>query len=316
MYWVNPEYFWFLLLFIPAYFVKRSTYKRTAKNYEQLGYIPKISKQSIWKQLCFIVAYILIIVALCRPQYGKESQSLEFQGIDIIIALDTSKSMLADDLTPTRFEAAKKAVTLLISQLHGDRVGLIAFAGSAFLICPLTSDYALFNQVLDETTTETIPKGGTDLLSVSKEVVNSFRGTESQSRLLILISDGEDQNDINSMNLQELHKSGIFVASVTAGSVKGGIIPLSNGEFLKDREGRIVHSRANPDNLKLFSSWNMKLDSSCTAVLKIYEQMRPLLQQRVVKSIHQKSIERFQYPLAVAIVLLIIELFLVEHKQE
>ncbi|MDD2366855.1 MAG: VWA domain-containing protein [Desulfuromonadaceae bacterium] len=257
-----------------------------------------------------MAAFLFVVLALCRPELGTESESVESMGIDIIVALDTSRSMLADDLLPTRLDAAKREIVELVSRLHGDRIGLVAFAGSAFPVCPLTLDYDAFIQVLTESGSNTIPRGGTDFSALTKEVVNAFAGTEPRSRLLLLVSDGEDHGSFDSNSPGQLLESGITICSVTAGSEAGGIIPLHDGDFLKDKSGNIVQSRANPSILNSFSNRNIMLGSDVGKVAGLYDEVRPLMQQRSIKNRQQRYKEYFQLPLAAALLLLVAEAFL------
>jgi Ca-activated chloride channel family protein len=247
--------------------------------------------------------------------WGTQIERQESKGLDIIIALDTSRSMLADDVPPTRLTAAKKAIVALIDKLQGDRIGLIAFAGSAFLVCPLTSDYSAFRQMLDETGINTIPRGGSDLGSILKEVSDGFGETGSRSRLLILVSDGEDHGVSTAAVAGRLRESGVVICCVTVGSDAGSIIPLPDGNFLKDREGNIVRSRTNPATLDLFSGRNVRLGTNSDTIVKLYEDVRPLLLQRSVTRSQKLQIERFQFPLAAAVLLLVLGPFLSIRKR-
>lgn len=309
MRWAAPAYGWLLLLFIPlAGFTLRAHF-RQKRDLLHLGvnrghWIKALlTVRSVFRTL----AFLLLIAALCRPQWGTVVEGQEAKGLDIFIILDTSRSMLADDIQPTRLAVAKKAITALTEKLQGDRIGLIAFAGSAFMVCPLTTDYDAFRQVLSEAGPDTIPKGGSDLSAVPGEVQRGFSGADARSRLLILVSDGEEHGGTAAEAARQLNQSGILTYTVTAGSENGGIIPLPGGGFLRDRQGAIVRSRANPTTLSLFSPRNVRLDPSGTTLERVYDQALPLLRQRSVKGSRQRLIERFQIPLAAALLLLVLE---------
>lgn len=312
MQWGAPELGWLALLLFPAIAVARQAELRRQRGLLILGCsdIVREDANSRIRLLCRAAAYLLIVVALCRPQWGTVPQLQETQGVDILVALDVSRSMLADDLPPTRLAAAKKSLATLAERLCGDRIGLIAFAGSAFQICPLTSDYAAFRQMLDETDSDTIPRGGSDFSTIAKEVLNVYSGTSPRSRLLFLVSDGEDHGGAAGGAARQLRESGTMICGVTVGSDQGGIIPLAGGGFLKDSSGNIVRSRANPATLELFTDRNVRLDGGGEAIARIYEDVRPLLLQRAIKSSSQIRIERFQIPLALALLLLVTEFFL------
>jgi len=313
MQWATPEYAWLLLLLIPWFVIAKRSDLRRKQDLIHLGYVDRaLTPTRIFSSAA---VFLLIVMALCRPQWGFQTETVETPGIDIIIALDTSRSMLADDLIPNRLEAAKKTIVNLAQELHGDRIGLIAFAGSAFQICPLTSDYPAFIQAVNETYSDTIPKGGSNLSSIVNEVLSGFAGNDSRSRLLILVSDGEDHGGATAAAAGQLRESGIVVCSVTVGSIKGGIIPLPGGGFLKDREGNIVRSRANPGTLELFSSRNMQLDSSGVTATALYRQVRPELLEQNITNSHRLLVERFQIPLTAAFLLCLLEVFFARRNQ-
>lgn len=309
MQWAAPEYGWFLLLLIPAYVIALRQERLRRRNLQQLGFRDGCLavQPGPFQTCCLAVFFLLLVAALCRPQWGETSVQQELRGLDIIVALDTSRSMLADDVLPSRLGAAKQAISALAGRLQGDRIGLAAFAGSAFLVCPLTSDYSAFRQVLDETGSDTIPKGGTDLSSIHKEALNGFSGTAVRSRLLIIVSDGEDHGGAAAAAAAQIRENGIVVCSVTAGSAAGGIIPLPGGDFLRDRSGNIVRSRANSETLELFSPRNVRLEPSGDSLVRLYEQVRPQLLQSTVKNGRRSLSERFQLPLAAALALLLLE---------
>lgn len=309
MQWGAAEYGWLLLLLFPACFLTVQAERLRQTNLDRLGChdarFSRIRRMALL--LCSAGLYLMLVAALCRPQWGVLPQQQESQGVDIMVALDTSRSMLADDLPPTRLAAAKKAVAALSERLQGDRISLIAFAGSAFTVCPLTSDYDAFRQVLDETGSDTIPRGGSDLASIGKELLSAFPGTAARSRLLILVSDGEDHGGASAPLAARLRENGITICSVTVGSDEGGIIPLPGGSFLKDRDGNVVRSRANAATLERFSGRNVRLDAAGESLLQLYRQIRPQLLQRTITNSRPLPVERFQLPLALALLLIFLE---------
>ena len=317
MLWAAPEYGWLVLLLIPLFFIARRAKHERQRNLHLLGFCDDRHKAPYrWiPTCCRVAAFLLVIIAICRPQWGGETEQQEVKGIDIIIALDVSRSMLADDISPTRLSAAKKGISALSGRLQGDRIGLIAFAGSAFLVCPLTSDYAAFRQVLNETDNSTIPLGGSDLSGIVKEVRNGFVGTETRSRLLILVSDGEDHGGAAAAAAGQLRESGITICSVTAGSDKGALIPLAGGDFLKDRKGAIVRSSADPGILQLFSPVNVRLDASGTMIGRLFDDVRPSLRQNATTRKHHRQRERFQIPMSAALLVLAIDAFFRNRRQ-
>jgi Ca-activated chloride channel family protein len=315
MHWAAPEYAWLILLAIPAGLLLRwAAVRRRHAMSRLLGAGP--ARPGRLRQLPAglpaAFAFLLIVAALCRPQWGLETLPRQSRGLDILVALDVSRSMLADDQFPTRLAVAKQAIGGLLARLQGDRIGLIAFAGSAFLVCPLTSDYATFAQVLAETGGARIPLGGTSLAAPLAEARRAYAGSAGRGRFLIVISDGEDQGRDAAAAAQALRDAGVAIYSVAAGTVAGGLIPLPGGEFLRDRQGAIVRSRMHPEELRRLAGDGRLRDlaSDSRALETLYAAELSGKEKRLVQGTRQHLADRYQYPLALALVLLLLEPFL------
>jgi Ca-activated chloride channel homolog len=264
------------------------------------------------------LAAALLVIACCRPQWGEVAEEHQSEGVDILVALDTSRSMLADDLSPTRLSAAKQAVTALTAKLQGDRIGLIAFAGSAFVVCPLTADYGVFSGALDETGVDTIPLGGTSLAAALKEAREVFSRSVKGGKVLIVVSDGEDQGGgvpgEYQAQVKGLHDAGVAVYSVAAGTRQGGLIPLAQGDFLKDRRGAVVKSRLQPALLQELATAGggrlIELAGAPTALAELYRHELAGLERKAQRGVRARLRERFGIPLALALALLSLELCL------
>ena len=196
-------------------------------------------KRGLW-----VLAVLLLFVAVARPQMGYEWREVKRKGIDIVFAVDTSRSMLAEDLTPSRLERARLGIIDFVGRLEGDRVGLIPFAGSAFALCPLTLDYQAFRESLDVLDTDLIPRQGTDLASAIKEAERLFDENGNNHRVLVMLTDGEDlQGDVIDA-AKAAAKKGMAIYTVGVGSPEGATIPLvlGNGrkDFVRDESGKVV----------------------------------------------------------------------------
>jgi Ca-activated chloride channel family protein len=222
-------------------------------------------------------------------------------GLDVVVALDVSRSMLADDLPGTRLAVARTAVAGLLDQLDGDRFGLIAFAGSAFQVCPLTSDYAIARQVLAGLDTDTLPKGGSAIAPALAEARRAFRSTPPESRVLILVSDGEDHAGGIEAALEKLRSDGVAVFAAMAGTEAGGLLPLPEGRFVKDQEGLVVKSRASLSTLKRIDPAAVAIAADGSGLAELLQRARTtgLVSTRVEK--RQRFAERYQVPLAAAL---------------
>jgi Ca-activated chloride channel family protein len=309
MNWAAPEYAWLALLAIPATLLSRHAWR---KRRQALGRLSGAAPGGYpWKSLVLpSLAAALLFAALCRPQWGVVMAPRESRGLDILIALDVSRSMLADDAQPNRLALAKRSIFGLLGKLHGDRIGLIAFAGSAFLICPPTNDYASFAAVLNEAGPATLPLGGTTLAAPLAEARRAYTGTPGTGKALILVSDGEDHGeDADALHaaVTALHGAGVKLYGAVVGTPAGGLIPRGDGRFQKDRAGNIVHSRAHADTLRTFTDGLFDLNADPQALERLRETEMANLTTRATHASSQQLAERFQIPLALALTLLLIE---------
>ena len=198
------------------------------------------------KRVLLLIAVASIFAALARPHVGFQWKEVKRKGIDILMAVDTSKSMLANDVKPNRLERSKLGILDFVSKLEGDRVGLIPFAGTAFLMCPLTLDYDAFRQSLNVLDTQIIPQGGTDIASAIHEAEAAF-SNDANHKILVLVTDGEDLEGEALNAATEAAKKGMTIYTVGVGTPAGELIPLKKrGEgalFVKDAKGQVVKSR-------------------------------------------------------------------------
>ena len=265
------------------------------------------------KRALFLAAVAFIFAALARPQFGYHWEEVKQRGIDILFAVDTSKSMLTQDVTPDRLTRAKLAITDLVQKLEGDRVGLIAFAGDAFLQAPLTLDYDAFNESLDAIDTNVIPRGGTDVASAIQEAEAAF-GHESKNRkILILVTDGEDLEAKGIDAARAAAKEGLTVYTIGVGSAAGGLIPIAspNGgtDFVKDDSGQFVKSHLDESTLKQIAEVSgglyQPLGQQGEGLQTIYNQALAMLPKQDLASRSQRVYdERFQWPLTAGLVCL------------
>lgn len=271
--------------------------------------------RQIIKMVFIGLAAGLLCVSLARPQYGFVLEESEARGLDILFALDTSRSMLAEDVAPNRLQRAKLAILDLLDDIRGDEVGLIAFAGDAFLLCPLTLDYDAFRQTLATTDTNVIPEGGTDLAEAIEEAAASFTGQESE-KLLVLITDGEDLAASGVAAAREAAEKGIRIFTVGVGTNDGEPIPITTPEgqrdYVRDASGRPVRSALDESTLRAIAAATdglyVPLGASGSGLRTVYDEIRalfPELEQGV--RVQQVPLERYQWPLGATILLLLLE---------
>jgi len=274
-----------------------------------------LKKQKL-KAALILAGIIFSLLALTRPQWGFHWEESKRYGLDIIIALDTSKSMLAEDVKPNRLERSKLAVRDLVRQLNGDRIGLVAFAGDAFLQCPLTVDYSGFLLSLEAVSPGTIARGGTSVSGAIKEAIKSYAGGQKKYKVLIIITDGEDhEGDAQSAAL-EAKKEGIIVFTIGIGTKEGELILVpgegARKEFLKDKEGNVVKSRLDEallQRIALATGGSYVRSSSREFGLDlIYREKLAKMEKREVESrLIKHHEERFQIPLVLALLALLLE---------
>lgn len=270
-----------------------------------------------FKILLLVGGLTFIGFTLLRPQWGYTLREFKRQGSDLFIVVDTSDSMRAEDVSPNRMERAKREVIDLLGMLRGDRVGLIPFAGTATIACPLTGDYETFQLFADELDTDLIPIQGTDIAGALTLALNSFSAGPAPSKAILLITDGEvTEGDIPTL-VEKATKEGIRIFVLGVGDTKGAPIPSENGEgFKTDEKGGVVLSRLAEDSLKEIAQKTGGRYARSVAgdadLNEIYlKGIKQVLEARELRS-GKKMIpeERFQVPLLIAILFLGVELLI------
>lgn len=276
------------------------------------------------QQVCLLLGFVFSILALMRPQWGFEWREVKRMGLDIYVAVDASKSMLTSDVLPHRLERTKLAVKDLIKKLSGDRIGLIAFAGEAFRVCPLTVDYNGFLLSLNDLGVDTIPRGGTHLGNAIAEAIRAFEENPAEHKILIMITDGENlEGDPIQMALKAKAK-GIKIYCIGIGTKEGDLIRVRNNvgewEYLKGPDGNIVKSRLNEKWLQeialLTGGIYVRSSGAQFGLDLIYDQELSQLEKREFEAqMEKKYYERFQIPLTLSILLILGESCLVPRKE-
>jgi Ca-activated chloride channel family protein len=271
------------------------------------------------------LAIALGMLALARPQWGFHWEEVKRRGLDIIVVLDTSKSMLAEDIKPNRLQQAKWGIRDLVYKLKGDRIGLVTFAGSSFLQCPLTIDYAAFLMTLDDVYPGIIPRGGTDIGNAIFKAIDSFEYDTQADRAIILVSDGEDHERVNGKLLETLKSRNIKVYAVGVGTQEGDLIPQvdRNGHpgFLKDQQQQVVKTALRESELSELALGTggvyVRSAPGDFGLERIYDQGIDQLQRDEQESRMVKAYEdRFMWFLAAALAVLVIEALVSERTRK
>lgn len=258
----EPSYFIYLLvipillvLFLLVFLWK----KRVQKNFASAGLLERLSPEKstfkyFLKMIVFLLGLAFLIVSLTNPKMGTKLETVKRQGVDIVFALDVSKSMLAEDIKPSRLEKAKQIISKIIGKLGSDRIGIIIYAGNSYPLLPITTDHGAAKMFLQSANPDMVSSQGTAINEAIKLATSYYNNDEQTNRFLFIISDGEDHQDDASSAIIQATKDGIKTYTIGIGTEKGGPIPLKyKGEFLghkKDSKGEVVITRMNPETLK------------------------------------------------------------------
>lgn len=331
MAWRDSSLLWLIAL-LPAalaFFVWAFRRRREAlRRFADLRLLPALApdldeRRQRWRAGMWLTALALLVLALAGPKWGFHWEEVRREGVDIIIALDTSRSMLAEDVKPNRLGRAKLAVEDLVKQLRGDRIGLVAFAGSAFVQCPLTLDYEAFTESLRAVEVGIIPKGGTALGEAIDAAVEAFEGHQGKHEALILITDGEDHEGQLEEATKQAANQGIKIYTVGIGTAEGDLIPITvDGQqtFVKDRKGQVVKSRLDDDALKKIATDTngayVHAEGPSLGLDVVYNDYVGKMEKRELKSTMERRFEeRFQIPLLLAVALFALEPLVGERRR-
>ena len=324
----NIEMLWWLItipVFVVAYVIctKRKQRQLTAFGDPELmaQLMPDASKsRPIWKFSLLIVALILLIIAVARPQYGQQEKTIKRQGIEVMVALDVSNSMLAEDVAPNRLDRAKQILSKMIDNMVDDKVGLVVFAGDAFTQLPITCDYVSAKMFLNTITPNLIPTQGTAIGAALQTAITSFGPQESDAgRAIILITDGENHEDDAIAAAEKANELGIQVFVIGIGKPEGAPIPKpGTNDYFKDRAGQVVVSRLNEDMCKKIALAGngiyVRCDNTNTAMRALQPELDRVATTELETTIYADYNEQYQSFVLIALLLLMIEFFILSRK--
>ena len=278
-------------------------------------------RRRAWRVGLRVAALVLLVLAVAGPKWGFHWQEVHREGIDLIVAIDTSRSMLAGDVKPNRLERAKLAILDLLPLLEGDRIGLVAFAGTAFLECPLTLDYAAFERSLRAVDVGLIPMGGTALARAIDTSLKAFEARQGKYEALILITDGEDHEGNVTQAAELAAEQGVKIFSIGIGTTGGELVPLGGAErgFVKDQDGQVVKSRLGEGTLQEIALttggvYARGLGPTLGLDEVFYDHIAKLERREVASALERRYEQRFQIPLALVVVLLVMETLIGDRK--
>ncbi len=317
-----------LIFLIPVFFVIQAVLLRLRRRkirkfgdeklVEQL--MPSYSKSKVWVRLTlFSIGFFFFAIGLSRPQIGARLKEQEIKGAEIIIAMDVSNSMLAEDYSPNRLDRAKLAVSRLVDKLRDDRIGLVIFAGTSFVQLPVTTDYVSVKMFLNTIDTGSIPIQGTAMGDAITTCIRSFSQQSDKSRAIILITDGENHEDDPVAAAKQAAEMGIKVFTIGVGSPEGKPIPM-NGELLKDKDGEIVVSRLDEEVLKEVAQAGngayVRAGNSEFGLNPIIEDLKKLEDEKYNSIVFEEFDEQFMYFLAIALFFFVLEMLVGDRRSK
>lgn len=331
MRFAHPEYLYLLALVpvsISLFVVMGILRKRALARFGNLDILGRLAETAskvkrVAKFSLLMLALTVLIIGLANPQIGTRLEEVKQEGVDIFVALDVSLSMKAEDLKPSRLEKARLAIRNLVNRLAGDRIGLIVFAGDAYVQFPLTSDYAAANLFLDVVETDVVPVQGTNIGAAVERAMESFDMEEQTTKVLVVITDGENTEGSAFGAAEDAGKKGVLIYAVGLGSPAGAPIPLYNAAgqqtgFKRDRGGNIVVTKLDEASLeRLVALGNGRYyrgSNTQDELDEIYRNINALQKRELGVKQFTDYEDRFQYFLAVAILLLVLEILISERR--
>jgi Ca-activated chloride channel family protein len=280
--------------------------------------MPDASTGKGWLKVSLLaLAWFFFVIGLARPQLGARLKEHESQGVEVMLALDVSNSMLAEDYSPNRLERSKLAISRLVDRLQGDRIGLVVFAGEAFVQLPITADYVSAKVFLKSINTESVPIQGTDLAEALMTSARSFSTQSERSRAIILITDGEDHEGDALEAARTIAEQGIRIYCIGVGSPQGKPIP-KNGSLMKDANGDIVVTRLDEGILQEIAEIGggkyVRAGNSEFGLNPIIDDIRTLDKEQFNSVVFEDFDEQYMYFFAIALFFLILEMLVPETK--
>lgn len=316
----------FLLILIPLFFVfqaivqgmRRRRLRKLGDESLVKALMPSYSAGKVWiRTVFFSLGFFFLVIALSRPQIGAKLKEHQTKGAEIMIALDVSNSMLAEDYSPNRLERAKLAISRLVDKLRDDRIGLIVFAGNSFVQLPITTDYVSAKMFLRSISTGSVPIQGTAIGEAINTSIRSFSAQSEKSRAIIVITDGENHEDDPVAAAKQAAEMGIRVFAIGVGSPEGKPIPV-DGELLRDRNGEIVVTRLEEsvleDIAKAGNGLYVRAGNSEFGLNPIIDDIRKMEDEMYSSIVFEEYDEQFMYFLAIALVFFVIELLIGDRR--
>ncbi len=327
----HPEYLYGILvlpLMLLVFVLMMRWRKNALKAFGEMKVISKLMPditrgRFVFKFVLLSLVAIMLVIAAANPQIGSKIEQVKRQGIDLVIALDVSNSMMAEDIKPSRLEASKLAISRLIGELKGDRIGIIVFAGKAYTQLPITTDYAAARMFLSTINNNIVPTQGTAIGDAISMAETAFNPDDEHNKAIIVITDGENHEDDAIQEAKAAAEKGIHVYTIGMGLAEGGPIPLYNSRgvqqgFKKDNQGNTVITKLNEEMLRKIADAGdgayVRANNTRAGVNMIFDEINKLEKSEIESKMFSDYEDRFQIFAGLALALLIFELLILERK--
>ena len=318
----------FLLLLIPLFIIIQTVVLKLRKRrLEKFGdgalvkeLMPSYSKAKVWLRLSlFLLAFFFFVLGISRPQMGAILKEHKTRGAEVMIVLDVSNSMLAEDYSPNRLERAKLAISRVVDKLRDDRIGLVVFAGNSFVQLPITTDYVSAKMFLGSISTESIPIQGTAIGDAISTALRSFSAQSDRSRAIIVITDGENHEDDPVAAASQAAEMGVRVFTIGIGSPEGKMIPFE-GDYLRDKEGNPVVTRLDEAVLQDVAAAGkglyVRAGNSEFGLNPIIEEIARLDDEEYYSIVFEEYDELYMYFFAMALFFFVLEMLIGERRSK
>lgn len=333
MFQLENEYYLFALALLPVFLLVhllvRRWRQRALKTFGDLSLVqtlfPEASRaKRVWKFILYCIAFGFLVIGIVNPQIGTKLEEVKRKGADIMICLDVSNSMKAEDLQPNRLEKAKQAISKLINKLEGDRLGIIVFAGEAYVQLPITTDYSAAKMFLESINTDMIQSQGTMISKAIDKAMESFGKDEGKNKAIVIITDGESHEDDAVAAAESAAEKGVFIHTIGMGSPEGTPIPLYKGNvregFRKDKDGNTIVTKLNELALQeIAASGNgiyVRASNSDAGLDNILDEIDKLEKKQFESKMYSDYEDRFQWFISAALLFLLLETFMTERRSK
>ncbi len=321
----EPDYF-YLLLLLPIFYLiliyARVVYRKRLALFGKISTVERLMPEAAWgkirnKFILLTLAFSSLVVALAQPQYGVKVKEMKQKGIELMLVVDVSNSMMAEDFKPSRLEKTKYAINSLLDKFIDDRIGMVVFAGKPYIQLPITSDYVTAKSFVGYVSPGMVEAQGTDMGAALRLAGGAFSEMSDKNRAIVVISDGENHEGEPQEVVKELKEKGIVVSTIGIGTPEGSPITIG-GQLMKDEKGEIIVSRLNEDMLVDIAREGggsyIRATNASLGLDELVKQLKSMEGVEFDTTVFDESNELYQYFVGLAIILLLLEFFTLERK--